>query len=305
MIALRHRGFDGDEDFWRVRRFLVDAAPRAAPGVLWDVRRWDGSYFHADTPGLDAAGAARTRIWEDAAGRVVAAALSEGDDELHPLTDPGLRCLEPEVLEWAESNAARLGAGAVRVLCYDHDAFRRALLERRGYERSDSWAAIRRLRPGACPLPEPEMPEGYLLRTTRDDPADRQRIADLLNAAFGRDFHHGAELATFQAGAPSYRRDLDLVAEAPGGGFAAYTAACWDEANRVGIFEPVCTHPDHRRRGLAAALMGEGLRRVRDLGAAAVHVETGDMEPANALYRSLPFTEEHIARVWTKLLAPG
>jgi N-acetylglutamate synthase-like GNAT family acetyltransferase len=78
---------------------------------------------------------------------------------------------------------------------------------------------------------------------------------------------------------------------APDGGFAAYIGIPYDEPNRYGIFEPVCTHPDHQRKGLARALMAEGLLRLRALGAVDVTVDTGDMAAANAFYTAMGFTE--------------
>ena len=41
------------------------------------------------------------------------------------------------------------------------------------------------------------------------------------NAAFGRTFHNAAEYQNLRF-APCFRRDLDLVAVAPDGSFAAY-----------------------------------------------------------------------------------
>jgi ribosomal protein S18 acetylase RimI-like enzyme len=142
---------------------------------------------------------------------------------------------------------------------------------------------------------------GYTLRTTRpEDPAECQRMADLLNAAFGRDFHNAAEYHDFCRLAPSFRQDLDLVAVAPDGSFAAYVGIPYDDVNRRGIFEPVCTHPDHRRLGLAQALMQEGLRRLKALGAVDATVDTGNVLPANQLYDSLGFTEAYRGYAWHK-----
>lgn len=93
---------------------------------------------------------------------------------------------------------------------------------------------------------------------------------------------------------------LDLVAVASDGRFAAYAAMNYDDANRLGIFEPVCTHPDHLRKGLAGSLMRAALHRAQALGARRVTVETGDMIPANALYDSLGFTEAYKAHAWRK-----
>jgi GNAT superfamily N-acetyltransferase len=81
------------------------------------------------------------------------------------------------------------------------------------------------------------------------------------------------------------------VVETPAGGLASYVGIIWDPPNRRGLFEPVCTHPEHRGRGLALAVMREGLRRLRGLGAIDASVETGDMGPANVLYEAVRFTE--------------
>ena len=48
-----------------------------------------------------------------------------------------------------------------------------------------------------------------------------------------------------------------------------------------------------------------GLRRLCDMGARTCHVETGDMGPANALYRSIPFSEEYRGHTWSRDLGPA
>ena len=90
---------------------------------------------------------------------------------------------------------------------------------------------------------------------------------------------------------PGYRPDLDLAVIAPDGTFAAYATVWWEPVNRYIIFEPVGTHPDHRRRGLASAVMAEGLRRTAVLGAETAYVGSGAGKPSNVLYESLGFTE--------------
>jgi mycothiol synthase len=299
------RPFAGDDDIWAVRAFLAALHALTPPGRTWDVRRWDASCFYAAEPGVDAARAARTRIWATPDGRIVAALLSEGDRELHPNVHPDVRDREGEVIATGERVASDLGDESVVVLCYEHDVERRRVLEGRGYERTDRWAVIRQLRLGDAPLPEPRLAAGYRMRTTRPADDDHQRLADLLNAAFRRDCHHAGETRGFQARAPSFRRALDLVAEAPDGTFAAYAAVCWDDTNRRGIFEPVCTHPAHRQHGLAKALMLEGVHRARALGAASVSVETGDMDAANALYDAIGFAERYQGHYWRKAVACG
>ena len=158
------------------------------------------------------------------------------------------------------------------------------------------------MRLGQQPRPIVHVAEAYTLRTTRpEELADCQGIADLLNAAFHRTFHNPWEYQNFARRAPSFRNELDLVAVAPDGTFAAYVGIPYDEANRLGIFEPVCTHPDHLRRGLARALMTRRpAATVGDGGRQEAIVGTGDMEAANGLYTSMGFTEAYRNWIWRK-----
>lgn len=79
---------------------------------------------------------------------------------------------------------------------------------------------------------------------------------------------------------------------------AAYVGVAWEPTHRRAIFEPVCTHPDHLRKGLAKALMQEGLSRAASMGARDITVDTGDMAAANALYDSLGFDVTRRGYVW-------
>lgn len=292
------RPFRWPDDVDPIRDFLAACHPLSPPGLQWDLRRWEGGCYYAPEPGLDPERAAMTRLWEDGSGRVAALHLSDGDVTLHPHTRPGERRREEEVLAWALRAAADRGQRRALVGCFEYDRHRASLLARLGFEATERFETFRTLRCGNAPPDPSPTPAGYTLRATRPERADHERLAALLNAAFGRTIHHAGETEGFQANAPCFVPTLDLVAEAPDGGFAAYAALCWDERNRRGTFEPVCTHPGHRRLGLAGALMREGMRRAHHLGALEIDVATGDADPANALYDSLPFTERYRSWWW-------
>jgi len=99
--------------------------------------------------------------------------------------------------------------------------------------------------------------------------------------------------------APLYRRDLDLVAVAPGGDLAAFCTLLFDDVTRTAAFEPVGTHPAHQRRGLGKAIMAEGLRRVARLGATLSAVGSYS-EAAGALYASAGFGEYELSEPWVR-----
>jgi mycothiol synthase len=293
-----------DAGFWTMRDLLVRTAPITPIGFNWDVRRLDGKQFYNAQLEENSLFKRPIRLWQGEDDTLVAFVLSEGGDDAHPQVHPDYRHLEAEVIGWAVENLAAPaddGKQHLDIYVYEYDTLRQRLLTERGFEKTDTWGMIRHLRLGVQPLAPPRIASGYTLRTTQpDDRAECQRIADLLNAAFGRTFHNADEYRNFTRHAPSFRQELDLIAEAPDGSFAAYVGIPYDEVNRRGIYEPVCTHPDHRRMGLAQSLMREGLLRLRSMGALDVTVDTGDMEPANRLYDSLDFTEACKGYVWRK-----
>jgi GNAT superfamily N-acetyltransferase len=75
----------------------------------------------------------------------------------------------------------------------------------------------------------------------------------------------------------------------------AASAIMWlDEANRTAEFEPVGTHPDHRRQGLARAMLLHGMHRARAAGATQMTVAclgAPGFPKARALYYDLGFRE--------------
>jgi len=151
----------------------------------------------------------------------------------------------------------------------------------------------------AEPVGVPELPVGFKLRTVRGERDLEQRVA--IHRTVWAPSRVTAESYHRVMAAWPYRADLDCVVEAPGGTFAAYVLAWYDEANRAGEFEPVGTHPEHRRRGLGAAVCLYALERLRAEGAGQAVVYTGgrlDDEPARRLYESIGF------RRHTRLVAP-
>jgi GNAT superfamily N-acetyltransferase len=66
---------------------------------------------------------------------------------------------------------------------------------------------------------------------------------------------------------PPYSGDLHILVEAPDTTMASSAIMWLDEANKTAEFEPVGTHPDYRRRGLARAMLLQGMRLAREAGA--------------------------------------
>jgi GNAT superfamily N-acetyltransferase len=294
--AVRFRTLDGEDDWWAVRDLLVRTRAVTPVGWNWDIRHWDGSRFHRERPEQASVICNGIGLWQ-ADARLVGAMHCERDGDAWFELDPDYRHLQPEMLDWAEDHLSNVtdGRRSLQVYVFDYDLIRRALIDERGYLPLNEEGWTRLVRFGSWTIPQGPLAVPYRLATTSSTTAtdDARRMAVLLNAAFGRTKHTAGEYMRFMADSPSFEHDLNLVAVAPDGSFAAHVGATYDARNSFGIFEPVCTHPEHVRRGLARGLMLEGMRRLRERGAVTACVETGDMEPANALYRAVGFTEEY------------
>lgn len=188
-----------------------------------------------------------------------------------------------EVLAWLESEAE---GDVLSTYALETDDDSVAFVEARGYARPESpkWYAYH-LRELDDSLPEPSVPDGFHLHTVGE--GDFQQRVEIHRAVWAPS-RVTEEVYRRVTQAWPYRADLDCVLEAPNGRFAAYVL-CWlDDANGVGLFEPVGTHPDFRRRGLGAAVCEYGLRRLREEGA--IHaLVLAESEPAIRLYESVGF----------------
>ncbi len=300
--SITHRPLSGWRDVLAIRDFLGALYGETRTGRAWEIRRWEGRFWHDDPAAvvrtLDAA-SGDTRIWEEA-GRIVAVAHPEGVGEVHLQTRGHAASLENEMLAWAEQALSLRTDDAHSLVAFAlaDDWRRRDLLRNRGYE-LEPWYLVQRWKSLVDDVEEPSVPVGYHLRALRPgDRADASGLAHVINAAFGHSFGPAA-LLNFEH-SPSYRAELQVVAVTDGGAIAAHAGVTLDVRNHLAIVEPVCTHPDHRRRGLAAACMAEGLRRARSLGAVRATVGTGHDNPSNQLYARLGFTDIEVVEAWRK-----
>jgi hypothetical protein len=101
------------------------------------------------------------------------------------------------MIAWAEENLAQMPTEPgtqLEISVFEYDRPRKLLLGKRGFERADDGGTSYLLRFGLQTMPEARLPDGYRLRQTRPGSLEgAQRIAELLNAAFERDFHNAEE----------------------------------------------------------------------------------------------------------------
>jgi GNAT superfamily N-acetyltransferase len=220
--------------------------------------------------------------------------VSEGSTQLSGAvlswqTHPDSGELLDEILDWFEAEAPEPGRQTF-VRAANEDALRR--LARHGYRHdiNGPWSQLN-IRP-LYQIGEPRLPAGYAFKTMREL-EDVSRRVEVHRAAWERSALTDDAYAHLMTAWP-YRDDLDFVIEAPDGMLAASAIGWYDDTDRTGEFEPVGTHPAHRRQGLGRALMLLGLQRFRDAGAtqAIVGCRGDDAYPVpKQLYQSVGFVE--------------
>ena len=138
----------------------------------------------------------------------------------------------------------------------------------------------------------PALPEGYSFRSA-DGIEDAAALAEVHRASFGVDWT--PELYRQVVESPGYAPERELVIQAPDGTFAAFAVIWYDHLNRTGLFEPVGTHRDHRRRSFGRAIVMYGMRQ---MAAAVMEFATvahfGRDEAARGLYQACGFEPWHM-----------
>jgi GNAT superfamily N-acetyltransferase len=227
-------------------------------------------------------------VWRDS-DRIVAWGWLEGPGELTVQADPAYPAVVDEVLAWAEHSSPV----PVSTTISSNEPHIAAALTTRGYRAALDGPFFSCLGIDPKTLPQaPALPDGYeLLQCDAAHVATRAAAHREAWSAWGSTYREQQHAA--MRGLWPYKAEFDLLAVAPDGTPAAYYQGWYDEVSRVGHFEPVGTHPLHRRLGLSRALGTALLGRFAAAGArmATVNPRGDDAYPvARLTYESMGFT---------------
>jgi mycothiol synthase len=189
--------------------------------------------------------------------------------------------LESQILAWAieRCRALELEPTEVRCQAREDDCDRIAFLESHGFT-SHNILTIHLERSLREPIPQPQLPPGFTLRPLAGEHEVEEYVA-LHREAFGTNYLTVEARLAFMRG-PNYIPELDLIALAPDGMFAALCVCGLDreEDPPHGHTDPVGTRPVFQRRGLARALLLEGLHRLSHYEIETAHLSTGSWNTA-------------------------
>jgi GNAT superfamily N-acetyltransferase len=306
MAVLHMRPYRDEKDYWRLRALLRETLPLNEYHLRnWHVARLDYWRWHViENCHLSDEVAQVTFLWESDATQLAAVLHTDGRGEvcfeIHP--DHYTSTLLEDMLAAAEEHLAIVGGDAqrrLRVWCSAHRNEQETLLRERGYQKVSGAESIRRRRLD-LPIPDVSLLSGYIVRSLGEEcelPARSWASWKAFHPDESDERYAGWEWYRNIQKQPLYRRDLDLVAVAPGGELAAFCTIWYDDATRTGQLEPVGTHPAYQRRGLSKAVMCEGLRRLRRMGATIAYV--GSYSPAaHAAYEAVGFSDYELSEPW-------
>lgn len=207
----------------------------------------------------------RNRLWLDGE-KIVGFVFYE-----NPVTDvyfslrPGYEALAAEMVAYALRCMPGSNGGQRLVIFGAQKKLTEAALQA-GWRRDGGyWEKVRDF---GSPLERP-LPEGYRFA---DMPLDAARCARCCWKGFGHEAEEGPwdgdwEHALHLAAAPHATFEHAVAIEDAAGEYVCYAGMWWTPENHLAYMEPLCTVPEHRRRGLAAAAMAELQRRLVPLGA--------------------------------------
>lgn len=224
------------------------------------------------------------RLWLDETGELAAYALVDLDlcNLIFEMRPGAAQDVLPAIVAWSAervraANAAGGENNTLDTLCFPSDPERDRLLLANGFERIEG-DTVRLLRSLHAPIPEPQFPPGFIVRGCQDE-VEAEQYATLHRAAFGTKWMTTERRLELMR-EPGYDPELDLVAVAPDGTWAAYVVGNWDtelaapDGGKLGWTDPIGTHPDFRRRGLSRNLVAQALQMLKARGATYAAVGT-------------------------------
>lgn len=273
-----------------------------------------------DEPSLDKA--RDLRLWEDTDGRLIgfgqmwipqSGEVIDGfvGFRVHPTARGG--DLERQIVAWAQRRLREVGQErSVQVKLRSGSRAdktdRIAILESCGFAADRYFFTMARLL--TEPIPEPQFPAGFTLRQVQGE-QDAEAWVQMYNQTFIDHWnHHNATVEKFKHGLtqPNYRPELDLIAIAPDGTFAAFCdCGIFPEENQrsgrnEGWIFSLGTRRGFRKQGVGRAMLLVGMQRLKTAGVetARLSVDADNPNGAGGLYESVGFRKLYTRLVYVK-----
>lgn len=215
----------------------------------------------------------RFSLWEED-GRIVALVFYENPaSDVYFSLRPGYERLVGEMMDYAEADMPKTD-GAQRFVLFGGQKALVEAAECRGYTRTGGYNEL--VYDFSKPLEYP-LPQGFSF--VPPDKLDYAKISECCYRGFNNEQTDGPWDGDYEdvvriSLAPNSTLPLCAVVQNERGEYVCVAGMWWTPENNLAYMEPLCTVPEYRRRGLAAAALSELYRRMKPLGA--THMTGGD-----------------------------
>ncbi|MFW9813993.1 MAG: GNAT family N-acetyltransferase [Candidatus Thorarchaeota archaeon] len=302
-MTVKMRDYHWDDDFDNVRKFLGNmffiqrSYTNWLPTSLENVKFGPGGteYLEEEDEHL--------KIWE-CYGLIVALSVTKPAGDCHLSIHPDVVTSARKIVLWMQEQIRSFKEHEslkMRLVVDDADEELRSILTDLGFK-EDEIEGDNQIWQVGSPIPDYSLPDGYTIRNAviKEDYEKYRRVQ---KAVFPHIKSMSNKLLDTYSEASFYKEELDIVAVAPDGEFAAFCTARIDPVSRITELEPVGTHPDHRKLGLGKAVILEAFKRLQKFRPTAVVIlGAAPTEGARGLYRSVGFERESTAHYWAKMV---
>ena len=270
-MAIGMRDYHWEKDFESVRSFLGEifslrkAYTNWIPSTLENLKFGPGGTEYLDEQDK------RLKIWEtldeaqQITPRIMALSYTKPSGNCWLSIHPSFTSSATEIVLWMQNQVREMkrdkGAKVNMTFVVDDDDEELiSLLSDLGFKKGEI-DGDKQVRPIDLPVPAYNLPEGYTIRNAVIE-EDFLKYRGVQMAVFPHIVSMSKKLLQLYSTASFYHEDLDIVAVDPEGEFAAFCTGRIDPVGKIAELEPVGAHPDHRKRGLARAVICECLKRL-------------------------------------------
>lgn len=260
MRNISNRNYEGEKDMQIMLELITGVRP---PNHRYDYP----VKVDIEANLLSAAIRANTRLWFDDQQPIGWAYVDEFNNLHWEIEHRYEESLGAEIVEWGEARIRKTSGENKRATldasCRENYTERISFLKRHEFHETED-TTIHMVRPLSQPIPEPHLPQGFVIRPI-SGPQEAEEVASMHRAAFGTEYMTTESRLAIMS-TSEYDISLDLVVVAPDGTIAANCICSANQQRKIGNTDPVATHPRYRRMGLARALLARGMQLLKERG---------------------------------------
>ena len=279
-----------DKDYQIVLDFLIELNKKNKSHINWNWARFEWMFGHPDfKPEL----LSSIGMWFDEGRLVGLAVFDMYFGECSCLTLPSYEHLYQEIVQYSWDHLKDENGLGIAVNNNNREEI--AILNKEGFAKNEQTETMMGI--DLNKYLKPILPNGYCFSSINP----KTDIKELMWAIY-RGFNHGNDREQFeQEYSPSEQRPnlnpyLHAVVKTKEGEMVAYCSMWYDKRTDYAYLEPLCVVPEHRKKGIAKALVFELLNRCKELGAKEAYVNSN-----YEVYSHLGFkVEEQYTFYWKK-----